>query len=69
MTWISEMVRDSNISRIIKWYPAKKYIVEEGVQLQMRDDIECGQDWWDIQVRGILETNIKSNTPLDGNWR
>jgi hypothetical protein len=35
----------------MSWYPCRRYLSEDGhTEVQMRDDVECGSDWWEIQV-------------------
>ena len=50
MDWIGELVKDHNICQIMKWYPVHKYLVKNREEIQIWDDVDCGSDWWDIQV-------------------
>jgi len=50
MQWIYEMVTDPTISHLNKWYPMKKFVVRNGRKEAFRDDLDCGDKWWDIQV-------------------
>ena len=44
------VVKDPKLCRLFSWYPVRKYIVKDGREIQILDDIDCGSDWWDVQV-------------------
>jgi hypothetical protein len=50
LKWIVEMVTDPIISQMIRWYPVKKFLVNENGQEAFRDDLDCGEKWWNVQV-------------------
>src|SRR5438046_1814637 len=54
MNWILEHVEDPDLCRIFKWYPVRKFLVEDGEETQMWDDIDCGSDWWDVQIYFVI---------------
>ncbi|KZS90435.1 hypothetical protein SISNIDRAFT_488319 [Sistotremastrum niveocremeum HHB9708] len=49
LKWIQMAFKDASICDVASWYPQKKWIIENGIKTQMHDDLDCGQDWWDIQ--------------------
>jgi hypothetical protein len=50
MEWILELVKDRQLCRLFNWYPVRKYLVRDGEEVQFFDDLECGSDWWEVQV-------------------
>jgi hypothetical protein len=48
---LRELVKDPEFAKIMNWYPCRRYISINGApEVEMRDDIECGRDWHDMQV-------------------
>jgi len=50
MDWIEELVSDAGLCPVFKWYPVHKFLVENGEEMPIWDDVDCGSDWWDVQV-------------------
>lgn len=50
MDWIKEVIHDPVLSKLIQWYPTKKYLVKGDNSKQFWDDLECGKKWWKSQV-------------------
>lgn len=51
MEWISDLVTDTSLCQVINWFPQKKWLVDKDGKKELYDDLECGEDWWDKQVR------------------
>jgi hypothetical protein len=40
----------------MNWYPCRRYLsINGGPEVQMRDDIECGEDWYETQVCDLTQ--------------
>jgi hypothetical protein len=53
MSCIKELIKDEHLLPSFVFYPVVKYVSMDGKfssEKKMWDDLECGQDWWDIQV-------------------
>ena len=50
LDWVRDAVTNKHICKITSWHPYKKFLVVDGLEIEMLDDVDCGQDWWDIQV-------------------
>jgi Plavaka transposase len=54
MDWIKELVKDPMLAPILAWYPVQKFLIRNGKETQFSDDVNCGSDWWEIQVSYLL---------------
>jgi hypothetical protein len=50
MECVRELLQDAKLASRLHWYPTKKYICSNGESKRFLDDLECGEDWWGIQV-------------------
>lgn len=50
MTWITDIVSDRSLCEIAQWYPTKKFLCYSGRRIEVMDDVDGGQLWWDKQV-------------------
>jgi hypothetical protein len=50
MDWILELTKDRKLTQLFNWYPVRKYIVKDGKETQFLDDVDCREDWWQVQV-------------------
>ena len=54
--WIKDMVGDLDLINHIEWFPvAKTAVYPDGTEKEFSDDIHCGSDLWDTQVRILVE--------------
>lgn len=51
MACIREVIRDESLQENFLLYPTRKYMYQDGSEVRFWDDLDCGKDWWDIQVR------------------
>lgn len=66
--WLLEMAKDPIISRLMEWYPRKKYINIGGTEEEFRDDLDGGIKWWEIQV-GWLASYTHCPSHDHCNWQ
>jgi hypothetical protein len=48
---LEETVNDPALLPHIHWWPSRRYLVFEGKETLLTDDLDVGTDWWDTQVR------------------
>ena len=51
MGWIKETLTSPELASVANWWPTQKYICLDGNEEQFLDDVECGEDRWEDQVR------------------
>jgi hypothetical protein len=51
MDWILELTKDRKLAQSFNWYPVRKYVVKDGEETEFLDDVDCGDGWWQVQVR------------------
>jgi len=56
MMWLRGLARDPDLAPHMVWYPRKKYINKDDGhgEAEFWDDLDCGSDWWEIQVSRFL---------------
>lgn len=73
MNWVKTLVTDPGLCSIAQWYPTKKYLKIGSKAIEMKDNIENGDDWWENQVRAVLEIleygQRFTHLLKDKNWR
>jgi hypothetical protein len=61
MAWLQEFIKDPALAKVFNWYPVRKYLVDEhGKETRLWDDVDCGEDWWDVQVRSVCTVDVFS---------
>lgn len=47
---VRNIVRDPLLASYIQWYPTKRSLIVDGKEQRFIDDVDCVDDWWNIQV-------------------
>lgn len=50
LEWIQDSLTDPDICAKAQWYPTKKFIEYQNSRIEIKDDLDCGDDWWENQV-------------------
>jgi hypothetical protein len=54
MPVLKDLLSDPVIESSFERYPSKRYLIRNGDILDLIDDVDCGSDWWDGQVRSFF---------------